>query len=131
MVIGRGEDGYSAPIERTYRSARFVVMEVHFFSEGFPSFAGVDEFPAESESEADIVAATAPFPYTDVGCRCGAGPVRRAVDMRVVTGAGLDGALGARSGHRVGHTRTCYGVNESRFTASCNKRNIVKQNDRY
>lgn len=99
-------------------------MEIHFFSKGFASFAGVDEFSAESEAEADVVAAAAPLPDADVGGGGGAGAVRRAVDVRVVAGAGLDGALGTRAGHCVRHARTCYRINEGRFAATYNNGNV-------
>lgn len=68
----------------TYRSASFVVVQIHLFSQGFPSLAGVDELSAETEPEAYVVAAAAPLPDSYVGGGGGAGPVRDAVNVRVI-----------------------------------------------
>lgn len=105
----------------TYRSASFIVMKVHFLSQRLPSFARIDKFPTESESEADVVAATPPFPNSDVGGCSSTRPVRCAVDVRIVAGAGLDGAFCACARDRVRHSCAGDGVNEGGFTATCEK----------
>lgn len=96
-------------------------MQVHFFSQRLRSFAGVDEFSAESEAEADVVTATAPLPDAYVGGGSGARAVRRAVNMRVVTGARLDRAFCARAGHRMRYTGARYCIYERCLTTTYGK----------
>lgn len=105
----------------TYRSAGLVVVEIHFFSERFAAFAGVYEFSAESEAEADVVATAAPLPDTHIGGGGRAASVRLALHMRVVAGARLDRALRAGARHRVRDARARYRVDERRLSTTCCK----------
>lgn len=105
----------------THRSASLVVVQVHLLPERFSSLAGVDELAAEAEAKADVVAAAAPLPYAHIGGGSGAGAVRHAVDVRVVAGARLDGALGTRAWHRVRHACARYRVDERCFPATCSR----------
>lgn len=49
-----------------YRSAGFVVMQVHFLPQCLPSFTRIDELPTEPKAKAYIVTASPPFPNSDV-----------------------------------------------------------------
>jgi hypothetical protein len=45
----------------TYRTSRFVVVQVHFLTQWTSSFAGVDKFPGEFVAKNDIIGASTPF----------------------------------------------------------------------
>lgn len=109
----------------TYRSTSFIVVQVHFFSQCFPSFACVDKFPAESEAEADVVAASAPFPNAHIGGDSSSRAVRRSVYVRVVTCARLDRAFSASAGHSMCHSSAGYCIDKSCFSTTCNKRKLI------
>lgn len=96
-------------------------MKVHFLSECLPPFSSVNEFPAESEPEANVIAASPPLPDSDVGSCGGARPVRCPVDVGIVTGAGFDGPFCACAGHGVRHSCAGDGVDEGCFAAPCGR----------
>jgi len=45
----------------TYRSASFVVVQVHFLTQCASSFAGIDEFTSEFVAKDDVVGTASPF----------------------------------------------------------------------
>lgn len=106
------------PID-THRSASLVVMQVHLLPQGLPSLARVDELATKSEPESDVVAAAAPLPDADVRCGCGAAAVRRAVDVRIVARARLDGAFCAGAGDGVRHASAGDRVDEGGLSTAC------------
>jgi hypothetical protein len=104
----------------TYPSACFVVVEVHLLPDGLAPFPRVDEFPADREPESNVVRAAPPFEVPDSGDGSVPRDLGPALVVRLAV-ASVDGALAAGPRNRMGHRRTRYGVDESRFSASCNK----------
>lgn len=115
--------GFECNIEITYRTSRFIVVQVHFLAQTSTSLSGVDEFARKFESEADVVRAAAPFPISDAGHIVQRG-FRRPLAfglMTIIARTWLDAAFGTRSGNGVSDSCTRYCVNESCFPTSWNR----------
>lgn len=96
----------------TYRSTRFVVVQIHLLAQIPSPFAGVDEFAGELEAVADVVGTTTPFPVPHGGWWS------RLVG--IVAGTRLDAALATRSRDAVSHSRAGDGVDEGGLSTTCN-----------
>lgn len=51
----------------SYRSAGFIVMQIHLLAEVSAAFASIDEFARELEAVSDVIRATTPFPILNSG----------------------------------------------------------------
>lgn len=104
----------------TYRTTRLIVVQIHFLAEIASTFAGIDKFTREFETESNVVRAAAPFPIahssnaTSLMIRLWGTRL-----VAVIAGAGFDGALAAGTRNRVGNSGTGDGINEACFAAAC------------
>jgi hypothetical protein len=102
----------------THRSASLVVMNVHLLTQVPTPLARVHELAGELEAVADIVRAPPPLPVEQT--RNGGGRLRCPRLVAVVTRAGLNTSLAARPCYCVRHPRAGNGVDEGRFSTTCN-----------
>lgn len=104
----------------TYRTTRLVVVQIHLLAQIASTFASIDKFTREFETESNVVRAAAPLPIPYSSDAAGL-MIRLggACLVTVVAGAGFDGALAAGAGNRVGHSGAGDGIDEARFAAAC------------
>ena len=93
-------------------------MNVHLLPQIAAPFADIHELAGELEAVADIVGAAPPFPVPQAWH--GNGDMWRPRLVAVITRARLDATLAARPGDCVRHPRTHDGVDEGRFSTTCN-----------
>lgn len=104
-------------------------MQVHLLPDVPSPLSRIDEFPGELESESDIVGAAAPLPVPDPR-RAPAGPGPRGLYspglVAVVTGAGLNAALGTGASYCVSHSSAGDGVDEGGLTATWGQNKTIR-----
>lgn len=95
-------------------------MQIHLLAQIASSLAGVHELARELEAEANVVGAAAPLPIPNAGHAASLMiGLRWTRLVAVVAGAGLDGALAAGPGYRMGHSRAGDSIDEARLAAAC------------
>lgn len=94
--------------QRPHHAPGLVVVQVHEETQVSALLTGVHKLPPKEATEVDVVTAAPPVPVR----------APRAT-APVVTGAGLDGTLRARPGHRVCHASAGDGKDECCLPAAC------------
>ncbi len=113
----------------TYSATSFVVMQVHFLTHSTSSFASVDKFSGEFETESNIIRASTPFPIAYADHWAHIILLGWSTLVAIVASTTFNWSLRACPSNRMSNCCTSYGIDESCFSTTCNNnkgKNFIK-----